>query len=204
MNSRNRLIIILTTIAGIFLAGGGWLLSERQQEGGPLYSSSSGTPQVGGPFEMVRHDGVTVTDADYRGRNMLIFFGFTFCPDVCPTELSKIAEVMDILGDDAQKVVPIFVSVDPGRDTPEAMADYVSAFHDDMVGLTGSQEQVNSIAKAFKVYHKKVITDPDNPQDYGMDHSSVIYLMGPDGKFVAPILPNSIPDQMAALIKQYI
>jgi cytochrome oxidase Cu insertion factor (SCO1/SenC/PrrC family) len=144
---------------------------------------SSGEALVGGPFAMVRHDGVAVTDKDFLGKPMLLFFGFTFCPDVCPTELQVMAEALKQLGPKATDIQPILVSIDPARDTPDVMKAYVANFGDQFIGLTGSDAQVAAMASAYRVYFQKV-ENKQSPADYQMDHSSILYLMGPDGKFL--------------------
>jgi cytochrome oxidase Cu insertion factor (SCO1/SenC/PrrC family) len=146
-------------------------------------AKSTGEAQVGGAFTMVNHKGETVTEKSFQGRYMLVFFGFTFCPDICPTTLQVVGAALDQLGPKAEKITPVLVSVDPARDTPEALKSYVENFHPRLVGLTGTPEQLAVTAKAFKVFYQKV-DNPTRPQDYLMDHSSILYLMGPDGKFV--------------------
>ena len=145
---------------------------------------SVGRALVGGPFELVDHTGKPVTDRDFRGRYMLVMFGFTFCPDICPSGLQVLSAALDKIGRKADKVVPIFISVDPERDTPKALADYVVSFHPRLVGLTGTPEQVDKAAKAYRVYYKKV-RDEASSAPYTIDHSALIYLMGPDGAYVA-------------------
>ncbi|MES0809492.1 SCO family protein [Roseibium sp. SCPC15] len=139
---------------------------------------------IGGPFELVNGNGETVTDKTFAGKPTLLFFGFTFCPDVCPTTLSELQGWMELLGDDAGKLNYAFVSVDPERDTPEVMRDYVGAFDDRITPLTGSREQVDAMVKAYRVYAKKV---PLDDGDYTMDHSAAVYLMNADNKFVGTI-----------------
>lgn len=148
-----------------------------------LSSKSSGTALIGGPFTMINQKGETVTDQTYAGKYTLLFFGFTFCKDVCPTELQVMTAALAQMGADADKIAPLFVSVDPDRDTPAVMASYVSSFDKRLQGLTGSPEQVAAIAKAYHVFYKK-IPNPENPNDYEMDHSPILYLMSPDGKFL--------------------
>jgi protein SCO1/2 len=130
---------------------------------------------------------------------MLVYFGFTFCPDVCPTELQVMAGAMEKLGDKAEKVQPVFVTVDPERDTPEALAKYVKQFDPRLMGLTGTAEQIAHVAKEYRVFYEKV-KDEDGSGDYTMDHSSVVYLMGPDGGFLTFFPPATSPDQMAEKI----
>ena len=139
---------------------------------------------IGGPFELIDGNGETVTEKTFTGKPTVIFFGFTFCPDVCPTTLSELQGWMEELGDDADKLNYAFVTVDPERDTPEVMRDYVWAFDKRIVPLTGSREQVDKILKEYRVYSKKV---PLDDGDYTMDHSAGIYLMDADNKFVGTI-----------------
>lgn len=138
---------------------------------------------IGGPFTLTDHTGKQVTDKDYAGKYMLIYFGYTFCPDVCPTSLSIIGDALPLLDADQQnKLVPIFITVDPERDTPEMMASYVPNFHDKMVGLTGSLAEVKAVVKAYRAYFAK--TGDDGSGIYTVDHSSRTYLMGPDGAYI--------------------
>jgi len=157
--------------------------------------------KIGGPFTLTDHTGRAVTEQDFRGKAMLIFFGYTYCPDVCPTSLTEISAAMDKLGPLAAKVVPILVSVDPERDTPEVLKDYVAHFHPGIVGLTGTPEQIKQTAKVYRVYYAKVPDKGGDKDAYLMDHSSVIYLMGPDGKFLAHFSTQTDAETMAAKIK---
>ncbi len=154
---------------------------------------------IGGPFALVDTTGKTVTNADYRGRFMLVYFGYTYCPDVCPTELQSVSTALDLLGGDAAKIVPIFITVDPERDTVKAMAEYVKLFDPRLVGLTGSPAQVDAAERAYRVYAAKV--DSKTNSDYLMNHSSFIYLMGPDGRFIALFRQGMSPQDIAAGIK---
>lgn len=143
---------------------------------------------IGGPFTMTDGNNQTVTDKNFLGKYMLLFFGFTSCPDVCPTEMQNIANALDILGAAGANIAPVLVTVDPERDTPEVMGNYTKRFSDRITGLTGTKEQIAAIAKAYKVYYGRVEAK-DVPADhqsgaYAMDHSSFLYLMGPDGQFL--------------------
>lgn len=142
-----------------------------------------GGVSVGGPFTLVNTAGETVTEASFRGRWMLVYFGYTFCPDVCPTELQTMSAALDRLGPLGAKVVPVFITVDPERDTPAALAEYTKLFDERLVGLTGSKEQVAGAAKSYRVYYARAKAKDNS--DYLMDHSSFIYLVGPDGGFRA-------------------
>lgn len=158
---------------------------------------------IGGPFTLVDGDGRTVTEQSFHGKWMLIYFGYTFCPDVCPTSLSVVAAALDKLAPaQADKVVPVLVTVDPARDTPAVMKEYVAAFHPRMVGLTGSAEQVSAAMKAFKVYGARAKGGDD--QTYTVDHSSILYLMGPDGRFVAHFPHGTTADDLAAALQKHL
>jgi protein SCO1/2 len=153
---------------------------------------------IGGPFELVDHTGATVTDRTFRGRAMLVFFGFTHCPDVCPTELQVVADVLEKLGPRATQVAPLFVSIDPERDTPAKLADYVALFDPRLVGLTGSDAQIAAVARAFRVYYARV--QPPGSSTYLMDHSSFLYLLGPDGGFRALFRHGTPPEDIARAV----
>jgi protein SCO1 len=192
---RARLIAFI--VAGFLigaLAGAVVLLITTPQGGQPV--QSSGTALVGGPFSLVGADGKPVTDRDFRGRYMLIFFGFTHCPDICPAELQVIAEALGELGDKAKNVVPIFITLDPERDTPEAMGNYVKSFGPNFVGLTGSPEAIAAAAKAYRVSYAKV-EDKESAADYGVDHSALVYLMDPEGRYVTHFSYGLSAEQMA-------
>lgn len=152
---------------------------------------------IGGPFAMTDNRGKSVSEADYRGKYLLIYFGYTYCPDVCPTELGVMARALDLLGPPADKVQPLFVSVDPERDTPAHLNDYVGLFHPRLVGLTGTAEQVRDIARVYRVYYAKAPQKDGKPDEYLMDHSSFIYLMGPDGGFIGVYPAGTAPDRIA-------
>lgn len=154
---------------------------------------------LGGPFTLVDQAGRTVTERDFAGQWLLLYFGYTFCPDVCPTELGTMAAAMDVLGPQGEKVTPVFVTIDPARDTPSQMADYVARFHPKLVGLTGSAEQVAEAARRYRVYFAKV----QRPEggEYLMDHSSFVYLVGPDARVRSLFRPETGPDEIAATIR---
>jgi protein SCO1/2 len=170
------------------------LLGPSRESGG------RGVALVGGPFELVDSTGRTVRDDAFRGRLMLVYFGYTWCPDVCPTELQNMSAALDLLGDDAAEVAPIFITVDPERDTVETMAEYQEHFHPSLVALTGSPTQVAAAAKAYRVYYAK--GPADRPGEYLMDHSSFVYLMDRKGGYLTHFAPATPPEQMAARIRE--
>lgn len=146
-------------------------------------TETAGGSEIGGAFEMLDHNGKTVTDKDYAGQYKLVFFGFTYCPAICPTELQKVNVIMQELGEDAKAITPIFVTVDPERDTVDVMKQYVEQFHPRLVGLTGSIEQVEATKQAYRVYATKV--ENDMMEEYMMDHSAFLYLMDKNNKMIA-------------------
>ena len=158
----------------------------------------------GGPFELVDHRNRVRRDTDFRGRFLLVFFGYTGCPDVCPLDLAVMAKALDLLGEAAGRIQPLFVTVDPARDTPEVLADFVSAFHPRLLGLTGSEAQIRAIAKAYRVHRRKVIVDPEQPEDYLVDHGSLTYLMGPDGGFRTFLPHKTTARRMAEVVRRYL
>jgi protein SCO1/2 len=162
-----------------------------------------GGPPVGGPFTLQDSDGRTVTDRDFRGKYLLVYFGYTYCPDVCPTTLNAVAQAIEQLGRRADELQPLFITVDPRRDTPVVMKQYTAAFSPRLLGLTGTSAQIAAVAKEYRVYYAEHRTGP-GPNDYSMDHSSLLYLMGPDGRFVAPIRTDAsgaeIASQLAKLM----
>jgi protein SCO1/2 len=151
---------------------------------------------LGGPFSLVDQTGRAVTERDYAGRWLLVYFGYTYCPDVCPTELGTIAAAIDAMGPAGERVTPVFITVDPERDTPEALADYVARFHPRMVGLTGSAEQVAEAARRYRVYYARARSA--DATEYLMDHSSFIYMVGPDGRVRSLFRGGVTPETIAA------
>lgn len=201
---RARLLVL---IAGGLLVGalaGLLLIPGALERIVPKGAVSVGQATVGGPFALVDHNGKRVTNADFRGRYMLVFFGFTFCPDVCPTALQVTSQALEKLGPKkAERIVPIFITVDPERDTPDQLKSYVSSFHPSLVGLTGSQAEIEAVAKAYRVYWRRV-KDDRSAAGYTMDHTSIIYLMGPDGRFVSHFTHTSSVDTIATALAKYL
>lgn len=153
---------------------------------------------LGGPFTLTDHTGRTVTERDFAGRAVLLYFGYSYCPDVCPTELGTIASALDAMGAAGERVTPVFITIDPERDTQAALADYVSRFHPRMIGLTGTPEQIAQAARAYRVYFAKV--RPRDSTDYLMDHSSFIYFVGPDGRVRSLFGPETTPEAIAGAV----
>ena len=186
---------ILIFAVGAVLLAGGLGLQYALKTGGAL--EGAGAAAIGGDFTLVDQNGQTRKASDFRGKLMLVFFGFTYCPDVCPTELQVIVEAVDQLGAKGEEVQPIFISVDPERDTPEQLRPYAASFHPRLVALTGTMEQVTQAARAYKVYFAK---RPQKEGEYLVDHSSFVFLMGRDGKYITHFNPAATPEQMAAAL----
>jgi len=203
--ARRGLIVFVAAIlllAGVFAVDHWWL---RGGDG----TSGLGVA-IGGPFTLVDQNGVTRHDTDFRGELMLVYFGYTFCPDACPTALQTMSTALDDLGDSAKGVQPIFITVDPERDTVQQMKLYAANFHPRLIALTGSAEQAAAAARAYRVYFQAAphgdskAAHPDDDLDYLVDHSSFIYLMGRDGRYLAHFGPDVSADAMAAAIKKYL
>jgi protein SCO1/2 len=161
-----------------------------------------GQEPIGGPFELIDHTGARRTDADYHGKLLLIYFGYTYCPDVCPTDLQAMASALDLLGDAARAVQPLFITIDPERDTPGHLASYVPLFHPRLVGLSGEAKAIRQAARAYKVHYAKVVL-PDS-SDYAMDHSAFIYLVNADGQYLGFFPPGTSPERMATIIQPHL
>ena len=160
-----------------------------------------GKAQIGGPFSLTDHTGRRVTNKDFLGRNLIVYFGFTFCPDVCPTGLQVIAAALDGLGPKAERFTPVFISLDPVRDTPAQMADYVKAFHPRLVGLTGTPDEIASVARAYRVYYKSV-KDDKSSAGYTIDHTSIIYVMDAKGEYVAHFTHATAVDAIVSRLQK--
>ena len=158
-----------------------------------------GQGTIGGSFALTDHTGQPRTDADFRGKVLLVYFGFTHCPDVCPTDLMAIAGALNELGPRADQVRALFITLDPQRDTQKLLATYVDSFHENLIGLTGSEMDIRRVAHAYKVYFKKV--PGKNDDDYAVDHSAYIYLVDREGKFAGVFPPATSPDRIAQVLK---
>ncbi len=194
----SRLLLLLAAflvgLAGVFAVV---FVLIRPQAGAIAPSAAA----IGGPFRLVDQDGRTVTDGDLKGEPTLVFFGFTHCPDVCPTTLMELSDVLDKLGGDAARVHALFITVDPERDTPAELKDYLSSFNPHLTGLTGDPAAVTGVAKSYRVYVKKV---PLDNGDYTMDHTALVYLMDKNGRFVTPFNLKRRPEDAAADLRRYL
>ncbi len=197
---RNKQALIPYLLLAAALAGG-LLWHESETVPGLGRSIVTGQADVGGPFRLTDQNGKTVSDTDFRGRYMLIYFGYSFCPDVCPTTLSVMAQALDKLGGESRRVTPVFITIDPERDTPQVLGDYMKAFGPNFVGLTGSAAAIKDAEKKYRVY---AVKKPLEKGGYGMDHSSVMYLMGPDGKMISFYDEAISPDDLAKDLRQKI
>lgn len=191
-------LTITAIIVGIFSSFSPNVVGQKQEHGLMAVTDDA----FGGPFTLTNHLGQSVTDKDFTGKYRLIYFGFTFCPAICPTELAKITSALNILGERSKGIQPIFVTVDPERDTVEKMKNYVSLFHPSLVGLTGTPDQIKSMLKTYKIYAAKV--DDPNLTEYTMDHSSFIYFMAPDDRLLHIFKIGDSADVMAAKINEWL
>jgi protein SCO1/2 len=197
-NSR-RFVLAAALLGGLVIMGAGVLLALAHRDtprgaAGTLLASA-----IGGPFRLVDQNGKTVTDADLKGKWSLVYFGYTHCPDACPTALNDIAIALDQLGPKREAVRSVFITVDPERDTPEVLKEYVTSFDAPILALSGSPEEIARAAKAYRVYYAK---HPEPGGDYSMDHSSVIYVMDPEGRFTASFTHQSTPEEIAERLKK--
>ncbi len=195
---RSKVLIALTLAAvGAALAATGLMLAAI-----PVPTvATSGTAAIGGPYTLVAMDGETVTDQAYRGKWLLLFFGYTFCPDACPTTLNNISVALEKLGSDAGKLQPLFITVDPRRDTREVISDYLKSFDPRIIGLTGTQGQIDSVVKEYRVYVAQQKSESEG-DDYLVSHSAYVYLIDPDGKFVNVIQGNETGENIAAWVRK--
>ena len=193
---QRRLIVpIVCLVLGVLMLGATAFFTLRDRS-----VSVPVTTSVGGPFALIDHNGKAITHRDLEGRPTLIFFGFTHCPDVCPTTLMEISKVFELLGPQA-KVAALFMSVDPERDTPALLKDYVSNFDSRIIGVTGPRESVDAALKTFRVFARK---SKDEGEAYSMDHSSLVYLMDKQGRFATAFNLQQSPEQAARALRPYL
>jgi protein SCO1/2 len=190
-----RVIFIFSAfLAGLALVFGVVMLIGGRTLGPPAVAS------VGGPFQLIGSDGKPFSDQDLKGKPFLVFFGFTHCPEVCPTTLFEVSEIFRALGPEADRAAGLFITVDPERDTAAVMKDYLSSFDPHLKGLTGTPEAIAAVAKAYRAYFKKI---PLTEGSYTMDHSALVYLMDKQGRFVAPFNVKRKPELAAADLRKY-
>lgn len=191
----------------VMLAAFAGFLGYRMGGGGDATQTANDGPvPIGGPFNLVDPEGKAVTDKDLLGRYSMIYFGYTYCPDICPTALASAARGLDLLSSvderAAQMVQPVFITIDPERDTPEAVGRYVKAFHPRLLGLTGTPEQVAEAAKSYRVFYQKV--HPEGASDYLMDHASNIFVMSPTGAYVTHFAHNTTPGEISERLEEIV
>lgn len=194
---KRSLLLMGVVIAVVLLAAGTsvWLFGSptpRQQQ-----------VAIGGPFQLVNSQDRPVTDKSFPGKFMLVYFGYTYCPDVCPTTLNDVGVALGKIGKSADRVAPLFITVDPARDTPAVVGQYAAAFSPRIEGLTGTPEQIKAVAAEYHVYYAKHVTGP-GPGDYSMDHSSILYVMRPNGQFGGIIRADESADALAADLEKYL
>jgi protein SCO1/2 len=201
---RRALNITLGVLLGLMLAGGLviWQTGKDKAQISVMRSEAMHpqTTNLGGPFSLINQDGKPVSDSDFRGKYLLVYFGYTFCPDMCPTGLSSIAHSLDDLGADASKVQPLFITIDPKRDTPAVLKNYVQSFNPAIQGLSGPDDQIAAVAKEYQVYYSREDMDDDSGE-YMMDHSSLIYLMDPAGKYIASFPEDVAPPTLTKALR---
>ena len=190
-------------VAAAFLTGLGVFLGALWYVTGNFGASSVSTASaVGGPFKLVDQNGKPITDQDFKGKPWLVIFGYTHCPDVCPTTLFDVSEMFRAMGKDADRTAALFITVDPERDTPAVIKDYLSSFDPRLMAATGDRASIDAAEKAYRVYAKKVPTGKGD--DYSMDHTAMVYLMDKQGRFVAPFNLKRTPEEAAADLKKYL
>lgn len=191
------LIAVGASIAVVVIGAAGFFAFGGDAPGARACPGGLTGADIGGPFDLVDQNGRRMTDRDLAGGASLVYFGYATCPDICPTELADVAAAADIVTEETDLAVkPVFITVDPRRDTVENLSEYVPYFHDRMIGLTGSQEEVAAVAKAYRVYYAER-PDPDFPDGYSMDHSSYIYLLGRDAEFITYFKYEDGPERIA-------
>jgi protein SCO1/2 len=190
------MLVLSAFLAGLVIFLGVFLYATGQ-----FRSGAPGGSAIGGPFQLVDQDGKPITDKDMKGEPLLVFFGYTHCPDICPTTLFELSEVLHAMGKDADRVHALFITVDPDRDTPAVMKDYLSSFDPHLRGATGNAKAIAAAEKAYRVYAKKV---PTGNGDYSMDHTALVYLMDKQGRFVAPFNLKRRPAEAAEALKKYL
>ncbi|WP_420327147.1 SCO family protein [Mameliella sp.] len=195
-----RLAAIAAFAGLVAISAGVWVYTQQSASADPFAQCRSskiagGAETIGGPFELLNKNGETVTDKDVITKPSLVYFGYTFCPDVCPFDVARNADAVDMLAERGHDVTPVFISIDPERDTPEVVGEFAEVMHDKMIGLTGSAEQVKAASQAYRTYYRKE-ADAD-PEYYLVDHSTFTYLVLPEHGFVEFFRREVTPEQMA-------
>jgi len=195
--SRARALVV---IASLFFCGPA--AAEEQPSAAQMMDDLMyGRGTVGGPFTLTDQTGRQRSDTDFRGRLMIVYFGYTYCPDVCPTDLMAITQALGALGPAADGVQPLFITIDPERDT-KVLADYIAAFHHSLIGLTGTPDEIRNVANSYKAFYAKV--RDERSADYSIDHAGVIYLMGRNGEYLGFMPPQTNPDRLTEILRKYL
>jgi cytochrome oxidase Cu insertion factor (SCO1/SenC/PrrC family) len=197
-SKRRWWVAVIATALGLGAEAIAWTFAAKPKSSGPADA-------IGGPFALTAGNGQVMTDRDFRGKWLLVYFGYTHCPDICPTTLAEVSETLIMLGPLAAKVQPLFISIDPERDDIGAVGTFVAAIDDRIVGLTGTPAQISSVAKEYHVFYAKS-AGSGAEGDYAMDHTAFVYVMGPDGKYLTLFSPlqGQTPDAMAAKLRDFV
>ena len=204
----NRSLYIFIVVVGIILAVAGVIWQQSQQPPATDHDHAvatvyerpeTGQVEIGGAFSLTDHEGHKKTDLDFRGRYLMVYFGYSYCPDICPMALHHMTEALSLLGDQAKKIQPLFITVDPERDTAWHLSQYLKNYHPSFVGLTGSYADIQAVIQRYHVYASKIT--PDQASDYLMDHSSIIYIMDPQGRYIAHFNHNTAPEDMVSIMQ---
>lgn len=202
----SKILLALAFAGGIIIAAAGsllWPTAPEQRSAAALMDAVMWNKEpIGGPFALIDQDGRKRTDAEFRGKLLLIYFGFTFCSDICPLDLQSIASALDNLGPAGEAVQPLFITVDPEKDTPAQLKGYVKLFHPRLIGLTGSTQEIRSVAGAFKVYYAKTV--PTNRSDPSIDHTGFTFLVGRDGSYQGFFPPGTSADRLVETIRPHL
>ena len=208
MRSRARALVLVASLiaSGLVFSAGLAAAEDQPSEEQPSAAQMMddlmyGRGPIGGPFTLTDPTGKRRSDSEFRGRLMIVYFGYTFCPDVCPADLMAITQALDALGSAAEAVQPVFITVDPERDT-KVLGEYIAAFHHSFVGLTGSSDEIRKVANSYKAFYAKV-PDPRGG-DYSIDHTGVIYLMGRNGEYLGFMPPQTSPERLTEILRKYL
>jgi protein SCO1/2 len=195
-------LVTCALVAAALMIGAATAVAEQQASAAEMMDDLMyGRGPIGGPFKLTDQHGKIRSDVEFRGKLTIVYFGYTFCPDVCPTDLMAITQALDALGSKAESIQPIFITIDPERDT-EVLADYLKAFHPSFIGLTGSPEAIMQVATSYKNFYRKV--EDKRSGEYSIDHSGVIYLMGRNGEYLGFMPPQTGPDRLIEILRKYL
>ena len=202
MEERRKRIPLWPYMAAVVLAMAVGYLVFHYMSASKAPVVSSDLPTIGGPFNLIDQNGNRVSDEDLRGRYFLVYFGYTYCPDLCATALTTISKALELLGDDGKSIAPVFITLDPERDTVEQLKMYAGYFHPRLIALTGTKDKIAEVAAAYRVYYAQVKKQGSDADDYILDHTSIIYLMGPEGHYRAHFTEETTPEMMAERIRE--